>query len=1039
MRKLFSILVFAIAFQAVAQQKYFQQEVNTTIKVILDDVNHTLKGHISIEYINNSPHALEHIFIHLWPNAYKNGKTALAKQLFEDGELDLFYEKPEAIGYIDSLNFTTQKESLKWEYHKEHIDIARLLLNKPLNPGERIVISTPFFVKIPIGTISRLGHIGQSYQITQWFPKPAVFDNTGWHYMPYLTQGEFYSEFGSYDVSITLPANYVVGATGDFFQCETEERFLDSLVQATEAYIQKNTNLLRESSGQMVFPPSSDKWKTIRFKQNNVHDFAWFADKRYHVLKGEIELPYSKRKVKTWAMFTNAEAHLWQKSIEYLNDATYYYSLWNGEYPYNHVTAVDGSISAGGGMEYPNVTVIGTSHNDLQLETVIVHEVGHNWFYGILGSNERKNAWMDEGFNSFNESRYFRTKYPNARLANQLGGQNPVSEYLGLNRFELTYADELFYSFSARGNIDQPMQLKAQHYTSLNYGAIVYKKTALALRYLMDYLGEELYDQCMQTYYKEWMFKHPSPADVCEVFERVSGKDLTWFFTDVVRTTRKMDYALTGLSKSGTKGKKEYEVKVRNFGSLQSPVPVDVIKGDSIVKTVWVDGFSGKKKVNLGEVKDFDKLVIDSRYNTMDLYRKNNNLRKKGPLKTIEPIQFKLLGQLENPNKTSVYFMPVLGWNQYNKTMAGVAFYNSIVPKKKVEYVLVPMYAFGSQSFAGTGQVKAHIKPQSWFRNIDLGVNAAIFDFFNQENVSATFQKYSPWVELTPWKNYLRSPHQNKITLKANIINHQFASVGEYAPRHLLVNYALRHTYSKRHTLRPFSLHTELEYGSLRRFSSFNSDKPVYNPNQDFRFNYFYSNTTEEYLKLSTEFAGSVKYNQKGRKLNYRLFGGYFFMYESNVPYFAWRMDGQNGMYDYNFDHVFLGRSAGYPNFLGQQMQENHGGFKTFTSFGQSSSWIAATNLRWEIPVGPKLALFADFGLYPYTNVQGEKTVGNLYDAGVEIPLFSNAVRIFIPLLISEDIQRQHDFMGINFWQRIRFQVNFNALNPFNLINSISF
>ena len=128
-------------------------------------------------------------------------------------------------------------------------------------------------------------------------------------------------------------------------------------------------------------------------------------------LKDSVKLPHSGRYVTTWAMFTANEQDLWRKSPDYLNKSTYYYSLWNGDYPYNHVTAVDGTISAGGGMEYPNVTVIGESGSDFALNTVIAHEVGHNWFYGILGSNERENAWMDEGLNSFNETRYLMEYY----------------------------------------------------------------------------------------------------------------------------------------------------------------------------------------------------------------------------------------------------------------------------------------------------------------------------------------------------------------------------------------------------------------------------------------------------------------------------------------------------------------------------------------------------------------------------------------------------------------------------------------------------
>ncbi|MCK7473948.1 MAG: hypothetical protein MZV49_11405 [Rhodopseudomonas palustris] len=182
-----------------------------------------------IEYINNSPNELEYIYFHLWPNAYKNGETALAKQ---KGKFNNWHEYESMIGYIDSLDFKINGQSAKWEIDSKHIDIRKLILNNPLKPGEKIKITTPFYVKIPYCTISRLGHGGQSYQITQWYPKPAVYDKYGWHQFPYLNMGEFYSEFGSFDVSITLPQNYVVGATGDL-QNPEELIWLDELAKRT--------------------------------------------------------------------------------------------------------------------------------------------------------------------------------------------------------------------------------------------------------------------------------------------------------------------------------------------------------------------------------------------------------------------------------------------------------------------------------------------------------------------------------------------------------------------------------------------------------------------------------------------------------------------------------------------------------------------------------------------------------------------------------------------------------------------------------------
>ena len=297
----------------------------------------------------------------------------------------MLYSSEEDRGYIDSLTFKVNGEFVEHVVYDQKIDIVKLKLPSSLLPGASINVSTPFRVKLPSGRISRLGHIGQSYQITQWYPKPAVYDKNGWNPMPYLNQGEFYSEFGSFDVSITLPANYVVGSTGDL-QNASEIKFMNELAEKTEAGIESLVNNSK-NEGESPFPKSDSKFKTIRFKQEQVHDFAWFADKRYSVLKGEIELPKTRKVVDTWALFVPQNARQWQHSVEYLNDATYYYSLWNGNYPYSHVTAVDGTISAGGGMEYPNVTVIGNSSTKEELEIVIVHEVGHNWFYGILGSN----------------------------------------------------------------------------------------------------------------------------------------------------------------------------------------------------------------------------------------------------------------------------------------------------------------------------------------------------------------------------------------------------------------------------------------------------------------------------------------------------------------------------------------------------------------------------------------------------------------------------------------------------------------------------
>jgi hypothetical protein len=241
------------------------------------------------------------------------------------GKAKLFKD-PELRGYIDSLDFKIDNQTVQWNLLPGQPDICKIILNKPLLPHDSIRITTPFHVKIPKGVTSTMGHIGESYQISQWFPKPAVYDRFGWHQMDYQDQGEFYAEFGHFDVSITLPANYIVGATGNL-QNHEEAKMLDRLAADTSW-------IKTIGSENADFPPSSGKMKTIRYTENQIHDFAWFADKRFHVLKGKVKLADSGREITTWAMFTNQQAKLWKDAVPYINHSIEYFSKWIGDYPY---------------------------------------------------------------------------------------------------------------------------------------------------------------------------------------------------------------------------------------------------------------------------------------------------------------------------------------------------------------------------------------------------------------------------------------------------------------------------------------------------------------------------------------------------------------------------------------------------------------------------------------------------------------------------------------------------------------------------------
>ena len=1003
-------VICLLSTKFVFPQAYFQQVVNYTIDVKLNDRSHTLSGFETIEYINQSPDTLKFIFLHIWPNAYKNKNTALAQQLLENGETTFHYATPDELGYIDSLDFKVENEKIQWQYDKVHIDICKLLLPKPLAPGNKISISTPFFVKLPSAQISRLGHLEQAYMITQWYPKPAVYDASGWHPMPYLDQGEFFSEYGNFDVKITLPENYVIQATGDMVDAEKEIQFLQNKVETTEKKISQYEKGIFSST--MAFPESSNTLKTIRFKQTNIHDFAWFCDKRFNVLRSSVTLPKSGRTVNTWSLFTDKNLDVWRYSSAYLNDATFFYSLWNGDYPYNHVTAVDGTISAGGGMEYPNITVIGDAGNDFSLETVIMHEVGHNWFYGILGSNERENAWMDEGINSFNELRYIRTKYPTYTLG-KLVGLDTSFRLGGLNNLKQKSQYELFYKYQAKRHLDQPCQMHSATYTETNYGAIVYSKTAFLFDYLLHYMGENDFDKAMQFYFENWKFKHPSPSDLRKTFEYFSEKDLSWFFDDLIKTTKQMDYKIKSVKKLVDGN---FEIELKNCGDIAGPVAVCGLKNGKIKIMTWFDGFKDERKVTL-PMAEVDEFQIDYFLFMPEINRQNNNYRLNKLIKRAEPLQLSLIGSLDNPNKIQGFFTPVPAYNKYNGFMMGLALYNHLLFQKNLEFELLPFYGFKNNSIAGYGNLQVHLFPEgNFFQKISLGIKAQRFAY-SEEKFLNNYTKAAPYLNIEFKKSNLRSKVNNFLRYRYVFVNKEYpyytVSANEISAVKKSFDYAVH------------DVHYIFE--NKNKLQSFTSDANFQASENGMKK----TSVTLNYSWLCKLKTG--KNSSKKSQLDLRLFAGKLIRNSKEVNY-LFRMSGQTGYQDYLFDYSYFGRSERNPDLGFQQFTETDGAFKVWSPVGQSDDYMVSFNLK-----SPRLFLlpfylYGDAGVFS-TSGQN-KPYETVYSFGIAIPLLRNYFEIFVPLQSSKNILDAQKANNLSWAETIRFTCNVNLVNPFNLIKN---
>ena len=987
----------------VFSQDYFQQEVHYKISVELDDTLHRLYGNEELVYFNLSKEELSYIYMHIWPNAYRNKNTALAKQNYSNGN-DWLHRDGEGIhGWIDSLDFHVNGAQVKWEYDEEYIDICKLILAEPLKPGEKCTITTPFTVQLPSGRISRLGHIGQSYQITQWYPKPAVFDKDGWHQMPYLSQGEFYSEYGTFDVSITVPDNYVVGATGDL-QTESEVAFLNDLAASTQYKLEKYQGPFsgKWSKDKQKTPESSDSKKTIRFTQEDVHDFAWFADKRYLVLKGSFETPYEKRSVNSWTMFTPNNAQLWRKSIEYVNDGAYYYSLWNGDYPYNNVTAVDGTISAGGGMEYPNITVIGNSGDTLELETVIVHEVGHNWFYGQLGSNERVNGWMDEGLNTLNEIRYIETKYGSDLEA------SIVMLWLGLESLGHHHSADLGHQALASLGEDQAIATHSEEFNQINYGLTMYQKTGLVFHYLKSYLGDEKFDKAMLSYYADWEFRHPGPDDLRRSLEATTGEDLSWFFEGLIETGNRIDYKLcraSKLIKSGTR------VKVKSVGSVDGPIPVSIMKNDSIVETQWLA--TGERKGTIDFRSNGDYARIDPTHQIPELNRKNNHSKTFGLFKKIEPLEMKFLIGIKDDRKSHMYWSPVIAGNVSDKLMIGAAFHNLGGPPTRYGYLVAPMYSFGRRMVSGSGEFFKLGYPDKGIKLNRLGVSVKSYKhdtiYSGNDSYYATVSPY--WFA----KLGSRSNHASKC---AHTLRFQtLYRYDQFGPSHIEHGGAY------------------LEY--VNRFNHPDHIvKTIVRP--DFISNL---NNSDQMMRGTIESNYSFRYlrGKKKRWIHLRAFYGHYFQADFNAGIgdgehfsgyqYSMSLSGMDGAQDLYTEQYFLGRNT-VSGFTSQIRQENMGGFRSTAFFGTTSSWMASTNLTLEIPYIPRFFVaYADFGIFN-NGVTNQEAI----NVGLGVRL-KDYLGLYCPIWMSKELNES--FGNSRYREKIRLTIKFNLAQESINLNSI--
>lgn len=690
MRKVFLFLAVLIAFSASAQfdplnppntftsddnpyywknkkpnGSYWQQDVHYTIKAELDDNKDVISGTLALVYTNNSPNPLDKLVFHLYQNAFDSGSYAAQFRNRTPGPKDTLFQK------IEVADVTVGSMDVKSELDNT---ILFVYPNSPVLPGEKVTIECTFKTQFgPInGRMKMYGAWGHKhYNVVHWYPRISVYDQKfGWTQDQHLGH-EFYGDFGAFDVELKLPEHYVLDGTG--FLLNRDEVLPDELMfkLAIENFKDKPWN---EPPGEVI--PKSDKFKTWRFHAENVHDFAWTADPTYRIGKAVANLS-NGREVTCYALAQEPHASGWQNAASYTAKVIELYSTDFGEYGYHKMIVAD----ARDGMEYPMLTLDGG--RDPSYRSLLAHEVGHNWFFGMIGNNETYRASLDEGFTQF------LTAWSMVKLEGDSAGvghapfgmDNWFSEKRRIRDLNVYYG---YYFNTIMGNRTPSLSTHSDQFDpGRDYGQ-VYSKTATMLYNLQYVLGDELFLEAMQHYFNQWKFCHPYFEDFRRSIIQYTKVDLNWFFDQWLVEQSTIDYKFNALKRAGD-GK--YELHLQRKG-MQMPIDISLIdvdgkahdfhipnnyfvkKTDATVLPKWYGWgkFNERYTTTIELDAEIESVIIDPSDRLADVYQLDN---RSGDQIEIELNDF---SWSYPTHRYEVEWNPTVWYNAYDGLKAGVQF-----------------------------------------------------------------------------------------------------------------------------------------------------------------------------------------------------------------------------------------------------------------------------------------------------------------------------------------------------------------------------
>ena len=597
--------------------KYWQNRADYNLQAAIDTVKNMLTCDETIHYTNNSPDSLQSLWLELDQNTYREDARSIFYSEFGSNRHTKGFQ-------FDSITVTYKGKTFEADYI---INDTRMQIRLPqaLSSKSTIDITIKYYYIIPIFG-GRNDYVltknGKIYEIAQWYPHMCVYDDLeGWCTLPFLGSGEFYCEYGDFDYTVTVPNDMIVAGSGEL-QNDKEVLSDQQMQRLNKARNSDKTVIIRtvKEVDQRVAHPVSTGTKTWHFKMHNSRDVAFGASKAYVWDAAKVNLPGGK---KCLAMSVypveSAGDSAWGRATEYLKKSIEYFSEKWFEYPWP--VAVNEAGTAGG-MEYPGIVFDGWQDKAGELYWVTAHEIGHNWFPMIVGSNERRHAFMDEGFNTFIDV-YASDNFNHGEYAPKRDGEyapgkgNPADEIIPYLK-----------------DPEAPTMMdRADEFTEEYRHPIEYFKPAFGLVLLREViLGHDRFDYAFKKYIERWAFKHPAPDDFFRTMDNEAGEDLTWFWREWFQHNWQLDLAIQSVSYRDNNYKNGADITIANLQKMAMPCTVEIVLKDGSKQNLalpvetWMQ--SAVHTIHLPTTQPLQSVTIDPIAMLPDSNRGNNSWKQ---------------------------------------------------------------------------------------------------------------------------------------------------------------------------------------------------------------------------------------------------------------------------------------------------------------------------------------------------------------------------------------------------------------------------